>query len=163
MILFRTLILAVACLATYGLSAQENYKANAEGWLVDFEEAKRLSAKTGKPIMANFTGSDWCGWCKKLKREVFDKKEFKQWAADNVILLELDFPRRFKVPQKIAQQNYALQRAFKVRGYPSVWVFDLEEGEQNKAMINAYGKTGYVRGGPGEFIQKANQILANGK
>ena len=75
--------------------SEDNYKAHADGWMVDMEKAYKVSKETGKPIMANFTGSDWCGWCKKLKYEVFDKPEFKAWADKNVVLVELDFPRRF--------------------------------------------------------------------
>ncbi len=162
----KYLFILLSMLSAQFLLAQSNttYKAHAEGWLVSFDEAKQLSDKTGKPIMANFTGSDWCGWCKKLKREVFDKEEFKKWASENVILLELDFPRRHKIPREFAQQNASLQRAFKVRGYPSIWLFDLADNSSDGDIrINAYGKTGYVRGGPSEFISTANKIIANGK
>ena len=164
--LFKTLIIFSALFLSLNSWAQSgaSYKAQADGWLVDFEEAKAISSKTGKPIMANFTGSDWCGWCKRLKREVFDKAEFKSWAAENVVLLELDFPRRTRIPQEIQQQNAALQRAFKVRGYPAIWVFDLAESTtNNKSMINAYGKTGYVKGVSSKWIAEANRILANGQ
>ncbi|PIQ15370.1 MAG: thioredoxin, partial [Flavobacteriales bacterium CG18_big_fil_WC_8_21_14_2_50_32_9] len=82
-----------------------------DGWEVDVNKAYEISKKTGKPILANFTGSDWCGWCIKLKNEVFIKDEFKTWAKDNVVLLELDFPRRFQLPEEIKQQNYGLQQA----------------------------------------------------
>src|SRR5690625_2238264 len=81
-----------------------------EGWMVDIEKAHEESVRTGKPIMANFTGSDWCGWCKRLTASVFSKQEFKDWAEDNVVLLELDFPRRMKLPEEIQQQNHSLQR-----------------------------------------------------
>ena len=125
---------------------ENSYKAHAEGWMVDVDKARAESEKTGKPIMANFTGSDWCGWCKKLKREVFDTPEFKAWAKKNVVLLELDFPRRFQLPEKYKQQNAGLQQAFKVSGYPTIWVFKLGTDEQGKYTIDAYGKTGYVKG-----------------
>ena len=121
------------------------YKAQAEGWLVDINEAYAISKKTGKPIMANFTGSDWCGWCKRLKYEVFDKDEFKKWAKENVVLLELDFPRRFQLPEKIKQQNYGLAKAFNITGYPTIWVFNLTKKDDNY-NIEALGKTGYVKG-----------------
>lgn len=129
-------------------ATKENYKAHAAGWLVDINEAYAISKKTGKPIMANFTGSDWCGWCKKLKREVFDTPEFKEWAEKNVVLVELDFPRRFQLPEEIKQQNYGLQQAFKVTGYPTIWVFNLGKDSEGKYTIDALGKTGYVRGVP---------------
>src|SRR5690606_2500467 len=71
--------------------AVEEYKPENPGWLVNIDEAYEISQKTGKPILANFTGSDWCGWCKKLTATVFSKPEFNEWAEKNVILLELDF------------------------------------------------------------------------
>ena len=125
---------------------EDNYKAHADGWMVDINKAYEVSKKTGKPIMANFTGSDWCGWCKKLKYEVFDKPEFKSWAEKNVVLVEIDFPRRFKIPQKYQEQNQGLGQAFKVTGYPTIWVFNLGKNEQGQFNIDAIGKTGYVKG-----------------
>ncbi|MEM9052190.1 MAG: thioredoxin family protein [Bacteroidota bacterium] len=127
------------------LIAQDSeFKAGHEGWLVDLDKAYELHKETGKPIMANFTGSDWCGWCKRLSAAVFNQEEFKEWAAENVILLELDFPKRKQIPEKYRQQNASLQQAFQVRGYPTVWVFELNNNpETGETQINALGKTGY--------------------
>jgi protein disulfide-isomerase len=141
---------------------QSEYKAHAEGWLVDINEAYEISRKTGKPIMANFTGSDWCGWCKKLKAEVFDKDEFKKWADKNVVLVELDFPRRFQLPENIKQQNYSLQQAFKVTGYPTIWVFFLNKNESGQFTIEALGKTGYVNG-VSAFTSGVDDMISNAK
>jgi len=107
------LSLFVVAFLTAGYS-QKEYKAENEGWLVKMEEAYALSKETGKPIMANFTGSDWCGWCKRLTASVFAKEEFKKWAEKNVILLELDYPRRKTLPEEIRNQNASLQRASSV-------------------------------------------------
>ena len=126
-------------------NTNETYKAHADGWMVDINKAYEVSNKTGKPIMANFTGSDWCGWCKKLKYEVFDKKEFKIWADKNVVLIELDFPRRFQIPQKYKEQNQGLAQFFKVTAYPTIWVFNLSQNDKG-FTIDALGKTGYVKG-----------------
>lgn len=124
---------------------EELRKYGDDGWLVLVDEAYAESKKTGKPIMANFTGSDWCGWCKKLSAAVFQKDEFKNWAEENVVLLELDFPRRTKLPQELQQQNAGLQQAFKVRGFPTIWVFDLDkDADTGKYAIKALGKTGYT-------------------
>ena len=125
-------------------SAESSYEAHNPGWMVDLDKAYELSQKEGKPIMANFTGSDWCGWCKRLTASVFSKDEFKTWAEDKVILLELDFPRRSKIPEKYQKQNYSLQQAFKVTGYPTVWVFNLDKDDSGKFQIAALGKTGYA-------------------
>lgn len=142
--------------------AKEEYKAENPGWLVSIDEAYEVSQKTGKPILANFTGSDWCGWCKKLTAAVFSKPEFIEWAEKNVVLLELDFPRRKTVPQAIQQQNAGLQQAFKVTGYPSVWVFHLNKDEKKAYQIDALGRTGY-RPSAEEFIQDIENMKAQRK
>lgn len=145
-----------------GLSAQslDSYKAHNEGWMVSIEKAQDVSQKSGKPIMANFTGSDWCGWCKRLTANVFSKPEFKQWAEDNVVLLELDFPRRTKLPKEIQAQNQSLQRAFRVSGYPTVWVFYLQENAETGQMdINPVGRTGYKPSAK-EFISEVNEMIS---
>jgi len=120
------------------------YTAANPGWMVDLDEAYAASKKEHKPILANFTGSDWCGWCKKLTADVFSKPEFKTWASKNVILLELDFPRRTQIPDKYRRQNAQLQNAFQIRGYPTIWVFDIDKDATGKYQINGLGKTGYT-------------------
>ena len=61
---------------SFGQTAEQKYKASMDGWEVNLETAQAISVKTGKPILANFTGTDWCGWCIRLKKEVFVKNEF---------------------------------------------------------------------------------------
>ena len=140
--------------------AQESYTAHNDGWMVSVEKAQAVSAETGKPIMANFTGSDWCGWCKRLTANVFSKPEFKKWADENVVLLELDFPRRTQLPEEIQQQNYSLQKAFKVTGYPTVWIFYLEQNTDTDQMnIKALGRTGY-KNSVKEFTDDVDQMIA---
>lgn len=133
-------------------------------WYKYVEDAQKESKKTGKPILANFTGSDWCGWCIRLKNEVFNTEEFKKWAAENVVLLELDFPRRTPLPEDLKAQNASLQQAFRVSGYPTIWIFDLNFNKDTKQYnIEAIGKTGYVAGGPSKWIEGAKQILSQRK
>ena len=138
----------------------ENYKAENPGWHVNLDKAYEISKKTGKPIMANMTGSDWCGWCKRLTASVFSKDEFKSWAEDNVVLLEVDFPRRKTLPTAIQKQNAGLQRAFRVQGFPTVWVFDLDkDAATGKYTISAIGKTGYTPTVE-QFTGNIDQMLA---
>lgn len=135
-------------------------QAQDENWLVDVDKAYEISKKTNKPILANFTGSDWCGWCKKLRGEVFNTPEFKTWAEENVVLLELDFPRRKQLPQEQQIQNRSLQQAFQVRGFPTVWVFDLSKsGGEKQFQLQAYGKTGYLRGGPTKYTKELDKMI----
>jgi len=145
-----------------GTTTTAEYKASIPGWLVNVQEANVESIKTGKPILANFTGSDWCGWCIKLRREVFDTPEFEEWAEENVVLLELDFPRKFQLPDDIRQQNASLQQAFGVRGYPTLWIFTLQNSDQGQMSINGYGSLGYEAGGPERWTGSADKIIANG-
>ena len=159
---FSILMLNAVMAQTGVLSNVPEYKAHAEGWEVDINKAYEISKKTGKPIMANFTGSDSCGWCKKLKYEVFDKAEFKTWADKNVVLVELDYPRRFKLPPNIQQQNAGLAQTFKVTGYPTIWVFNLGKDDKGQYTISALGKTGYVKGVAG-FTKGVDEMIAKGK
>jgi len=118
-----------------------------------------LSEKTEKPILLFFTGSDWCGWCKKLVREVFAKPEFAKWAKENVILVEIDFPRKTKLSAELQKQNRSLQQMFGVRGYPTVWFVQPEKSNDGQVNLTKIGSTGYVAGGPSKWIASANQIL----
>lgn len=111
---------------------------------MDLDEAYAISVKEKKPILANFTGSDWCGWCKKLDADVFSKPEFQAWAKKNVVLLELDFPRKKQIPQKNQQQNYAMQSALQITGYPTIWVLNLTKDAAGKYQVDGLGKTGYT-------------------
>ena len=148
------LIICSFLFCTFSISAQE--KNN--GWLVNFDKAVELSMKTNKPILANFTGSDWCGWCIKLKKEVFDTPSFKTWAKENVVLLELDFPRRTEQAEEIKKQNRELQQFFKVRGYPTLHMFTVAIAD-GKTQVTSLGKTGYIAGGPTPWIANANSML----
>jgi len=149
-----------------------------DGWFTDYEEVYQKSMKEKKPIMVNFTGSDWCGWCKKLKKAVFETQVFKNWAADNVILLELDYPRRTPQSEELKKQNRDLQQTFKpfVRGYPTVLIFEIQrtykaDGSKDRDNINLLPSTQLVRSGQGRlgymsdptsFTKKAGGII-NGK
>ena len=157
-----SLFLAAALILTS--SQTKEYKASMPGWLVNLEDAEKISRETGKPILATFTGSDWCGWCIRLKNEVFTTKEFKAWAKENVVLLEVDFPKRFKLPNEIAAQNAGMQRAFKVGGYPTIWVFDSYVDETTgRRGINALAKSGYLQGGPSIWTADIEKKVAFAK
>jgi len=146
-------------------------ESNGSGlrWHTDLEKARELSDATQKPIFGFFTGSDWCGWCRKLQSDVFSKPAFVEWAKKNVILLELDFPRRKELPAELVKQNQSLQQAFSVRGYPTVWLFYVTEDQTTHNInLSALGSLGYPQGseiGKEElkFLNDANQILANKK
>lgn len=132
-------------------------------WLTSMDKAMEISTKEKKPIMLFFTGSDWCGWCMRLQKEVFFKPEFAKWAKENVVLVELDFPRKKQLDPALQQQNYGLQNALRVQGYPTIWFITAEKKADGKVNLSQLGSTGYVAGGPEAWISGANQILANNK
>lgn len=135
------------------------YASAKAGWLVDLDEAYAISVKEKKPILANFTGSDWCGWCKRLDADVFTKPEFQEWAKSNVVLLELDFPRYKKIPQKNQQQNFQMQQALGITGYPTIWLFNLTKDAANgQYQVNPLGKTGYTQT-PKQFISAVEAYI----
>lgn len=128
-------------------------------WYDDVSKAIPVAVAKKKPIMLFFTGSDWCGWCMRLKREVFNLPDFKTWSDENVILVELDFPRRKRLPENIMKQNRELANVFAVRGYPTVWIVEPQIME-NKVNFLKMGTLGYVAGGPENWIGRANNFLA---
>lgn len=121
------------------------------GWHTDWDKAATESKKSGKPILIDFTGSDWCGWCIKLKEEVFDTAEFKSWASDNVVLLEIDFPRNTKQSDQVKAKNRALAQKYGVQGFPTIMF--------TKADGTVLGQYGYDKGGPENWTKKAEKFL----
>lgn len=122
-----------------------------DGWFQSYADAVTESRTSGKPIMIDFTGSDWCGWCIKLDKEVFHTDEFKKWADDHVVLLKLDFPRSTQLPKDVVEQNSALQQEYAIRGFPTILLTD--------AGGKIIGKLGYEAGGPEVWTRKASQLL----
>ena len=108
--------------------------------------------------MLFFTGSDWCGWCIRLQTEVFKKPEFATWAKDNVVLVELDFPRRTALSAELTAQNNELQQFFAVQGYPTVWFVNATTND-GKVNFDKLGSTGYLAGGPEIWLNVANGII----
>lgn len=129
-------------------------------WHTDMKEAIKVSNKTKKPLFLFFTGSDWCGWCIRLQKEVLKTPEFAAWAEKNVVLVELDFPRKTAQAVELKQQNAQLAQTFQVRGYPTVWIANASE-KDGKVNFTALGSSGYLAGGPSKWLENANTILAN--
>jgi protein disulfide-isomerase len=152
----KTLILLFFVLGSMAVQAQEQV------WYSDMQKAVEASKKTNKPLMLFFTGSDWCGWCMRLQKEVFKTPEFTQWAKDNVILVELDFPRRSPQQPEIQQQNQQLAQFFQITGYPTVWFVNASKKDK-QISFDQLGKTGYVAGGPAAWLDGANKIIATKK
>ncbi len=126
-----------------------------EGWMTDFEAAKAKAVAEQKPMLLDFTGSDWCGWCIKLDKEVFSQQAFQAYAADSLVLVELDFPRRKAQSDELKAQNEALAQKYNIRGFPTIVVLS-PEGE-------LLGRTGYRPGGPEAYVDHLKAIVASAK
>ena len=133
-------------------------KAQELKWYTDVKEAITVSNKVKKPMLMFFTGSDWCGWCIRLQNEVLKTPEFKKWATDNVVLVELDYPRRAPQTPELKNQNNELQQAFGIQGFPTVY-FTSAESIDGKVSFKGLGQTGYVAGGPSAWLTVANEIV----
>ena len=152
----KILVIAFLTLTSMSIQAQEELT-----WHTDMSKATDISIKVNKPMFLFFTGSDWCGWCIRLQKEVFKTPEFIKWAKDNVVLVELDFPRKNNQTEEIKSQNAQLQQQLQVRGYPTVWFVSAAKTAEAKVNLTALGSTGYVAGGPKVWIDGANQIIQN--
>lgn len=151
----RKLVFIVLLLCSFSVKAQELR------WESDVAKACEASIKSKKPLLLFFTGSDWCGWCMKLQNDVFKKQEFTKWSNENVILVELDFPKRKQLSPELTKQNQELQQMFEVRGYPTVW-FVLPSKTNGKISFDKLGSTGYDSSVE-NWINNSNAILKTKK
>jgi thioredoxin-related protein len=101
--------------------------AHAEpDWLTDFDQAQQKAKSDNKLLLVDFTGSDWCGWCIKLHREVFSKPEFSEYAKKNLVLVEVDFPRAKQIDRAVLRKNMELAEKFRVEAFPTIVVLNGE-------------------------------------
>lgn len=142
----RTILAVVLAVCALGFRA-----ASAE-WETDFSKAKARAEKEGKFMLVDFSGSDWCGWCIKLDKEVFSKAEFQAYAKTDLVQVLVDFPRRTALPEEQTAANKALATKYKVTGFPTV-VLMLPDGTE-------VARTGYQEGGPVKYVEHLGELLA---
>ncbi len=123
-------------------------------WEESFSDAKKAAAERGVPILADFSGSDWCGWCIKLDREVFSDKTFTDFAAANLVLFMADFPRRKAQSTSLKEQNRKLADEYRVEGFPTVLLLD--------ATGKELARTGYRPGGAEKYVQHLKGLIGTG-
>ena len=129
----------LTCVAALQLNAAELE------WLTDAPKAQAKAKSENKVVMLDFTGSDWCRWCIKLNKDVFSKQEFIDYAKKNLVLVEVDFPRKKKQSAELIKANAALEKKYGIEGYPTIIVLD-KEGKK-------IGELGY-ESSPKTFIEK---------
>ena len=141
----RISLLAFALTLVLALSASAK-----PGWLSDYKKGQEKAKTDKKLVLLDFTGSDWCGWCIKLDKEVFSKPEFQAYANKNLVLVEVDFPRQKVLSAEEKAQNSALAEKYEIEGYPTIIVLD---GEGKKL-----GQLGYEPGGASAFIAELDKL-----
>jgi protein disulfide-isomerase len=126
--------------------------AHAEsGWLNDYKKAQQEAKASHKILLLDFTGSDWCGWCKKFNKEVFSQSEFKDYARENLVLVELDFPRAKPQSPELRKQNTELAQQYEVLGFPTIVVLN-SDGQK------LWKFDGYFPDGPAAFIAQLEKL-----
>ncbi len=144
----KRLILSLPLLALFSTGAA---LAAKEGWSEDFAAASKQAAETKKDLLIDFTGSDWCGWCIKLDKEVFSHDEFKAGVKDKFVLVELDYPRdKSKLSEATIKQNEELKTKYSIEGYPTILLCD--------ASGKPYAATGYEEGGPVKYVENLDTL-----
>ena len=120
------------------------------GWITSFEQGQQEAKANRKLMLLDFTGSDWCGWCKLLDKEVFSQPEFKEYARKNLVLVEVDFPRQKEISRATMAQNERLAIKYQVQGFPTIIVLN-EDGKKVAVF-------GYMQGGPEAFIAQLEKL-----
>lgn len=143
-------LLAAACAASLGFTSAF---AGGEGWTHDFAAAKKQAASEKKDLLLDFTGSDWCPPCKALTANILSKEEFRTLTQDNLVLVELDFPKdKSKISEETQAQNNELQGKYAITGYPTILLCDADG--------KPYAKTGFMQGGPKEYVAHLDELRA---
>lgn len=151
--LLKAPVLSKSLRADLGSTLRPETELTQSGeWLTSWELAHRESLRTGKPIMAVFTGSDWCGPCIALKKKVLKTDQFTRWATENVVLLELDFPKNTNQSPAIEDQNRKLSKRYNIAGYPTVLIIDTDG--------QVKGKLGHGTN-PDPWIKRAAEIVGS--
>lgn len=143
--ILKTTFLAAVILTVFGFSAI----SQEAKWNTDYAKAVEQAKIENKPLLIDFTGSDWCGWCMKMKQETLDTPMFKHYAKKNLVLVEADFPHEKLQTAAVKEQNQELYKKYKVSGYPCFVVVDKDGKELGR-------QGGYLEGGPAAFIAKLN-------
>jgi thioredoxin-related protein len=134
-------------------SCNNGQSASADGlnWKSNLEQAIEQAKKENKAVLVNFTGSDWCSWCKRLSAEVFQQKEFEDYAKESLVLVMLDFPRNISQSAETQAYNKNLAQKYGIQGFPTILLFN-NQGD-------FAGKTGYLPGGPEKYIANIKSYL----
>lgn len=120
-------------------------------WYTNYNEALQEAKKSHLPLLLFFTGSDWCGWCKKMHQEVFSSPDFAQEVGNAFVFVDIDFPMNKQLPADLATQNNELKQKYGVTGYPTVIILD--------SNANFVAEAGYRPGGGKAYAEYLKQLM----
>ena len=113
-------------------------------WMADFDAAKAKAQSDKKPLLVDFTGSDWCSACKSLEAAVLNKPEFLAYAKGKFILVKVDLPMRAQMDPALKQKNQELVKQYNVEGFPTILVMT-PKGEVAGGFVGAKASTDAVK------------------
>lgn len=137
------LVLSLSCFTLASVRAEAS-------WVQDLSKAQAQAKESHKLLLLDFTGSDWCIWCKKLDAEVFSQPAFVSYAKDNLVLMKVDFPRKISQSPEVKKQNEELAQKYGIQGFPTIVVVN-GEGKQ-------VGELGYQPGGADAFVKEIKKL-----
>lgn len=121
-------------------------------WHHDLQAALDEAKASNKMVIANFTGSDWCGWCIKLVKEVFSQAAFINAVKDKYVFAEIDMPRNKPISEEQKAKNQEYVKKYEIKGFPSILVI--------KADGSVVGRTGYKAGGPEAYAKHLEEVAS---
>ena len=154
MAVFQPALLADATAEVKAVSAVEDVQKSVPSfsWNEDFAAAQEQAKKENKLLLVDFTGSDWCGWCIKLDKEIFSQKAFQEAVVKKFVPVKIDFPQKVKQSKELIAQNEALAEKYSVEGFPTVMVMTPE----GKVLYT----TGYESVSPEEYVKRLEEGVA---
>ena len=157
LLLMAALLLPAASIVSTPAFAEGEEGTAEIPWEMDWAKAKAKAKAENKDLLINFTGSDWCGWCKKLEGEVFHHQSFLDTALKGYVMVFLDFPNAEELKAKVVDPavNEKLKNAYGVQGFPTIML--------TNADGHPYGRTGYQEGGPEGYLKHLDELKASGK
>jgi thiol:disulfide interchange protein len=133
------------------LLSPDAFNVDENGWMQNYQAALEVARKENKFVLANFTGSDWCGACHMIEKKIFNQQDFIDFAKSKLVLFKADFPRRNFLKPEIRAQNENLALKYGIRIYPTLLVLD--------PSGSTIAKTGYLRIEKDAYIQHLKGLL----
>lgn len=147
----KKVILSIFVLTVILIGCSKGSSSDNLNWETNLETALQKAKTENKAVLVNFTGSDWCVWCKRLSTEVFSKSEFEDYAEGNLILVKIDFPQSIEQSTETKFYNRQLAQKFGIQGYPTILLLN--------SIGNLVLTTGYQPGGPVNYVEHLKSSL----